>query len=299
MAIMNSNGDSASPRKIPFWIFVSAKLFPPAVNFTLNVFMVFSIKFMTSCDILNILRLFIIQFCGTISFAFCSQSRSWPGFFAWSCFHMGCVDICRVTLLCLWILCGILSVLQGRNRCLLASSRSLPLFVLLIFSTSSISKLLVYNYLKQFFCLGQFGCMLSFLWSSSQVLVHLVSICLFLVLVRGEWRWISWTRIHVFNLGMVFCSLVSFVSFWVFRCLYPLSNLLRVLLVLSSYYLSIQLFSYALLVGIIMSKNIRFLWRPFVGMFLCHAFQFLVAFSFVVLECPFLFVLFYPFFVIS
>ena len=51
MAIMNSRGDSASPWKIPPWIFVSAKLFPPAFNSTLQFFMFFSMKFMVSCDI--------------------------------------------------------------------------------------------------------------------------------------------------------------------------------------------------------------------------------------------------------
>ena len=56
MAIMNSKGDSASALKIPLRIFVSAKLFPLAVSSTLQVFMVFSVKFMTSCDILYILR---------------------------------------------------------------------------------------------------------------------------------------------------------------------------------------------------------------------------------------------------
>ena len=69
MAIMNSKGDSASPWKMPLWIFVSAKLFPPAVNSTHQVFMVFLMKFMTSCDILYILRQFIIQLCRTISYA--------------------------------------------------------------------------------------------------------------------------------------------------------------------------------------------------------------------------------------
>ena len=67
---MNSNGDRASPGKIGLWIFASAKLLPPAVNSTLQVFMVFSIKFMTSSDILYILRQFIIQLCGTISYGF-------------------------------------------------------------------------------------------------------------------------------------------------------------------------------------------------------------------------------------
>ena len=51
-------------------IFVSARLFPPAVNSTLQFFMVFSMKFITSCDILYILRQFISQLCGTILFAF-------------------------------------------------------------------------------------------------------------------------------------------------------------------------------------------------------------------------------------
>ena len=77
MAIMNSKGDWASLRKIPLWIFASAKLLPPAVNSTLQVFMVLSIKIMTSCDILYILRQFIIQLCGTISYAFYNHSSWW------------------------------------------------------------------------------------------------------------------------------------------------------------------------------------------------------------------------------
>ena len=51
IAIMNSNGDSASPCNIPLWIFASPKLFPPAIDSSLQVFMVFSIKFMTSSAI--------------------------------------------------------------------------------------------------------------------------------------------------------------------------------------------------------------------------------------------------------
>ena len=69
MAIMNSRGDSASPWKIRLWIFVLAKLFPPAANSTLQFFMVFSMKFIVSRDILYILRQFIIQLSGTISYA--------------------------------------------------------------------------------------------------------------------------------------------------------------------------------------------------------------------------------------
>ena len=49
MAIKNSKDDSAYPRKISLCIFVSGKLLPPAVNSTLLVFMVFSMKSMTIC----------------------------------------------------------------------------------------------------------------------------------------------------------------------------------------------------------------------------------------------------------
>ena len=34
IAITNSNGDSATPWKIPLWIFTSAQRFPPAVSST-------------------------------------------------------------------------------------------------------------------------------------------------------------------------------------------------------------------------------------------------------------------------
>ena len=60
MAIMKSKGDRASPWKIPIWIFASANLLPPAVNSTVKVFIVLSMRFMTLTDILYILRLFII-----------------------------------------------------------------------------------------------------------------------------------------------------------------------------------------------------------------------------------------------
>ena len=70
IAIIDSNGDIASPWNIPLWIFASTKLFPPGVNSTLQVFMVSSIKFTTSSDILYILRQFIIQLCGAILYDF-------------------------------------------------------------------------------------------------------------------------------------------------------------------------------------------------------------------------------------
>ena len=60
MAIMNSKGDRASPWKIPLWIFASANYLPPAVSSTLQVFIVLSMKFMTSSDILYIIIIIII-----------------------------------------------------------------------------------------------------------------------------------------------------------------------------------------------------------------------------------------------
>ena len=62
IAIINSNGDNTTPWKIPFWIFVSALLFPLAISLTRQFFMIFSINFMTLADILYILRQSIIQF---------------------------------------------------------------------------------------------------------------------------------------------------------------------------------------------------------------------------------------------
>ena len=81
IAIMNSKGDSASPWKMPLWIFVSAMLLPPAVSSTLHVFMVCSMKFMTSCDILCILRQCNIQLCGSISYAFLQSIQAIARFF--------------------------------------------------------------------------------------------------------------------------------------------------------------------------------------------------------------------------
>ena len=71
---------------------------------------------------------------------FCSQSRPLLNFSVW---YWGCADLCKVTLLCLWILWDILSVAQGTIRCLLASSKSLPLFEQLIFSTLVVCRLWV------------------------------------------------------------------------------------------------------------------------------------------------------------
>ena len=114
--------------------------------------------------------------------------------------------------------------------------------------------------------------MWSFLWSSSQVLEHLVVICSFLVLICREWKRIYWTRIHVFHPLLAFSRLISFlVSFWVFRRVFLLWDIPWVLLVLLSYYLSIRHFCYAFSVAIFSSKIVRFLWCLVGGMFLYRA----------------------------
>ena len=122
---------------------------------------------------------------------FCRQSRSYLDFSLWSCSYLGCVDLCKVTLLCLWILCSNLSIPQGIIRGLLPSSKSFPLFMLLIFSTLLVGKLSVYNYLGRFLRLGLSGSVWSFLRSSIRLRVLFVGICSFLVPVCREWRRIS------------------------------------------------------------------------------------------------------------
>ena len=73
IAFTNSNSDSAFPQKISPWLFNSVKLFPPAVNSTIQFSMIFSMNFMTSSNMLYILRQSIIHLCGTISCIFLSS----------------------------------------------------------------------------------------------------------------------------------------------------------------------------------------------------------------------------------
>ena len=91
---------------------------------------------------------------------FCSQSFR-IDFSVWSCSHLGCVDLCSATLLCLWFLCSILSVRQVTNPALLSRSISLHLSVLLIFSSSSVGKLLVNNCIPSWPGVFQFDIFLS------------------------------------------------------------------------------------------------------------------------------------------
>ena len=78
MAIRNSKGDRASPWKIPLCFSLTSS---SCSLFHLQVFMVLSINFMSSCDILYILRQRIIQLCETISCSFLYSIQAIPIFF--------------------------------------------------------------------------------------------------------------------------------------------------------------------------------------------------------------------------
>ena len=84
-------------------------------------------RFMTSSNILYILRQFIIQVCETISYVFLLSIQAIARFSVSSCSLWGCVNQCRVALQ--YFLCIILFVAQGIIRDLLASYKFLRLFV--------------------------------------------------------------------------------------------------------------------------------------------------------------------------
>ena len=102
IAITNYNGDSVSSRNIPLWIFTSAKVFNPTVNSTLLFFMVSSMKFMTSSDILDILRQSIIQFCWRCPSCNGYRRRKWTRrheFKSWTwltAFHIALIPLRKV-----------------------------------------------------------------------------------------------------------------------------------------------------------------------------------------------------------
>ena len=104
MVIMDSKGDSVSPWKTTLWIFISAictlwgSYYPALWNHVICLFGV---------------NQAIARF-----------------FYVWSYSYSGCVDLCKVILLCFWILCSILSVRQGTIRGLFVGSKSFLLFVL-------------------------------------------------------------------------------------------------------------------------------------------------------------------------
>ena len=220
VAITNNNVDSAFPWNIPLWIFASGKLFPPAVYWTFQVSMIFSIKLMRQVFI-QLWRIILYHMPFLVN-----PSHSWtfPSLF-YSCW--GCIDQCRVALLCLWSICGMFSVPWG----LLAHRKFLSLFVHLVFSTSYVGRLLVCNCLERFPFRGYF-------WIN--VIVPLVihpgtsAPCRYLFISSASLLWRRWilfkTRIHVCHYGLSFSNFIFLVLFWVNRCVFSLSVLYRVLL---------------------------------------------------------------------
>ena len=112
--------------------------------------------------------------------------------------------------------------------------------------------------------------MWSFRWSSNRVHMLLVGICSFLTLVCREWKWIFEPESMYSIMAWRFPVWYFSVSFWVNRCVFPLSGLLRALQILLSYCVSIRIFRYFFLVAIFYSKIVRFLLHPVVGMFSRH-----------------------------
>ena len=112
--------------------------------------------------------------------------------------------------------------------------------------------------------------MWSFFWSSSQVLVHLVGICSFLVLVCRERMWFlelesMYSLTGVFQFDIFFSVFLN--SSMCISVLGPFSCPSSSLVILFIH----SAFRYAFSVDIFSSKVVRFLWRLVVGMFLSHA----------------------------
>ena len=75
-AISNNDDDSASSWKIPLWIFSTAKVFPPAVNYTFQFFMASVVNFMTLSDILYILSCSVGWGCRIQRLLLCKEVRT-------------------------------------------------------------------------------------------------------------------------------------------------------------------------------------------------------------------------------
>ena len=114
IAIMNSNGDSASPWNIPLWNFASAKLLPPPrCQFHFPGFHGFL------DEVYDFMWYFVhfqaVYYPALWEHIICLFVVNLGHFSIRSCFFWGCADLYKVTLLCLCILCGIFSVPQGTN----------------------------------------------------------------------------------------------------------------------------------------------------------------------------------------
>ena len=126
IAIITSNGESASPWKMPCWIFTSAKVFLLTVNSTVQFFMVSMMNFMTLSDILYIFRHSTRIAESSHVRAFRCQSMPWLHFYAWFCCPLGCADQCTVNHLFFLIPCSILSIFHKIVHRLFVSNISPP-----------------------------------------------------------------------------------------------------------------------------------------------------------------------------
>ena len=212
---MNSNDDSVSPWNTHICILASAKLLPTTVNSTLQVFIVFSIKFITLCDILYILRLFIIQLCRVISYGFLTSIQAIHRFFRRILLSFRMRWSMQSNSVCLWILYIILFAPQGTICGLIVRYKSFLLFVLLIFSTSLVGRLWVCSCLDMVPLVG---------WFWNKVVFPLVihsgayAPCRHLFISRAS---LSWKEVNFLDqqpcipLDLVFPALYIFASFWV------------------------------------------------------------------------------------
>ena len=57
---MNCRGENESPRRIPLWIFISARVSPLAVNSTLQFFTAFKMNFMVLSDDIIIITIIVV-----------------------------------------------------------------------------------------------------------------------------------------------------------------------------------------------------------------------------------------------
>ena len=233
---MNSNGGSAFPE---IYLFGSLLLlsFPPAVNSILPVFMFSKYSLWLHLIFFTFEAVYYPALWIHINMPLCSQS-SIARFFSLVLLSLGCVHLRKVTQLDPFQhpFCS-----SGTNHSLLACCKSLPLFVLLIFTTSLIGRLWICSCLEQFFAwvlLGQYGL---FFDHPFGMCAH----CRHLLISRASLSWmevIFLNQNHVFHRGLAFSSWIFFsVALIKSMCISAFRHYWAIL-ILYSYCLSIRLF---------------------------------------------------------
>ena len=105
LAIIDNYCESTSPEKMPFKIFTSRRVCPPAVNSTLQYLGGFIINFMILSGILHIFRQYIIQVSEAISLIFLLSIHDMATFFrlafnswkmSWSMYNKSVVPLVPV-----------------------------------------------------------------------------------------------------------------------------------------------------------------------------------------------------------